>query len=198
MKSFTRNYEDNSTEAGFQFTFYCDLCHDGFKSSFVESDTYKKHSMLRNVASGASLLGGLFGNRANSVTWGVERGSTILSERFTGMSPEWQKEHEQCFARAQNEVQRHFHRCENCRQWICVSDFNEEEGLCVSCAPRTNVAIAKARADKMIRDIEDIAEKTTVFRGAVQTKTIVCPTCQKPCGNGNFCNHCGSSLAMKR
>ena len=23
LKSFTRNYEDNSTEAGFQFTFYC-------------------------------------------------------------------------------------------------------------------------------------------------------------------------------
>ena len=27
LKSFTRNYEDNSTEAGFQFTFYCDICN---------------------------------------------------------------------------------------------------------------------------------------------------------------------------
>ena len=34
LKSFTRNYHDNSTEAGFQFTFYCDICNDGFKSSF--------------------------------------------------------------------------------------------------------------------------------------------------------------------
>ena len=47
MKTFTknsggfRNYEDNSTDAGFQFTFYCDICSDGFKSSFIESTTYK-------------------------------------------------------------------------------------------------------------------------------------------------------------
>lgn len=40
-KSFTRNYQDNSTEAGFQFTFYCDICNDGYKSSFIESETYK-------------------------------------------------------------------------------------------------------------------------------------------------------------
>ena len=33
LQSFTRNYEDNSTEAGFQFTFYCDICQDGFKAS---------------------------------------------------------------------------------------------------------------------------------------------------------------------
>lgn len=42
MTAFTRNYEDNSTEAGFQFTFYCDVCNDGYKTSFVESETYKK------------------------------------------------------------------------------------------------------------------------------------------------------------
>ena len=50
LQSFTRNYEDNSTEAGFQFTFYCDLCEDGYKSSFIESETYKKGRGLRNKA----------------------------------------------------------------------------------------------------------------------------------------------------
>lgn len=39
LQSFTRNYEDNSTDAGFQFTFYCDICEDGYKSEFVESQT---------------------------------------------------------------------------------------------------------------------------------------------------------------
>ena len=29
LKSFTRNYEDNSSDAGFQFTFYCDICNNG-------------------------------------------------------------------------------------------------------------------------------------------------------------------------
>jgi hypothetical protein len=45
LQSFTRNYEDNSTDAGFQFTFYCDTCNDGYKSSFVESETYKKEEV---------------------------------------------------------------------------------------------------------------------------------------------------------
>ena len=49
LKSFTRNYSDNSTEAGFQFTFFCDICQDGYRSSFIESSTYKKHKGLRGV-----------------------------------------------------------------------------------------------------------------------------------------------------
>lgn len=63
LQAFTRNYEDNSTEAGFQFTFYCDLCHDGYRSSFIESETYKKGSFFKNVSSGARVVGGLFGGR---------------------------------------------------------------------------------------------------------------------------------------
>ena len=62
MQAFTRNYEDNSTDAGFQFTFYCDVCHDGFRSSFIESQTYKKGNLLRGLSRGigaaSSLLGG--------------------------------------------------------------------------------------------------------------------------------------------
>ena len=63
LKSFTRNYEDNSTEAGFQFTFYCDICSDGYKSSFIESQTYKKGKGLRGLAEGAALLTRLMGGR---------------------------------------------------------------------------------------------------------------------------------------
>ncbi|MDR3644183.1 MAG: zinc ribbon domain-containing protein, partial [Clostridia bacterium] len=60
MTAFTRNYEDNSTDAGFQFTFYCDLCHDGYKTNFVESKTYRKGTLFkslgRGISVGASLL----------------------------------------------------------------------------------------------------------------------------------------------
>ena len=52
LKAFTRNYEDNSTEAGFQFTFYCDICQDGYKTSFVESETHKKNSKIRGIGQG--------------------------------------------------------------------------------------------------------------------------------------------------
>ena len=55
MQAFTRNYEDNSTEAGFQFTFYCDLCSDGYKTKFIESKSYKKAGFLRGLGKAVSL-----------------------------------------------------------------------------------------------------------------------------------------------
>lgn len=92
LKSFTRNYEDNSTDAGFQFTFYCDICNDGYKSSFVESQTYKKGKGMKGLSRGIGILGNLVGGRVRDLAYGAERGGDILSERFEGMSPEWQKE----------------------------------------------------------------------------------------------------------
>ena len=115
IQSFTRNYADNSTEAGFQFTFYCDLCEDGYRSSFIESETHKKGRGLRSLAQGAGVLGSLLGGRLGSLGYSLERGGSVLSERFDGMSPEWHKEHENAFERAKNEAQQHFHRCHGCR-----------------------------------------------------------------------------------
>lgn len=100
LNAFTRNYEDNSTEAGFQFTFYCDICSDGFRSSFIESETYKKNQLFRGIGRGASALGSLFGGKISQIGYGADRASDILSERFENRSPEWQKEHEQAFIRA--------------------------------------------------------------------------------------------------
>jgi hypothetical protein len=198
LKAFTRNYEDNCTEAGFQFTFYCDLCNDGFRSSFIESETYKRGSLLRSISGGARALGHLFGGALGNAAWSASYGGDVLSERFTGMSPEWQKEHEKAFERAQNEAKQHFNRCHGCRQWICDSDFNEDEGLCVECAPRENVAVAKARAERRTREIEERAEETSVFQGKIESKTITCPVCGKPSGEGKFCNNCGANLSLNK
>jgi hypothetical protein len=198
LRAFTRNYEDNSTEAGFQFTFYCDLCNDGYKSSFIESETYKKGSFLRNISGGVRMLGNIFGGKLGDVAYSAGYGSDILSERFNGMSPEWQKEHEQAFVRAQNEAQQHFHRCHGCRQWVCDADFNEDEGLCIECAPRKNVVIAKAKASRMVQEIEEKAEETSVFKEKIESKTIICPFCGKPSGEGKFCNNCGANLSRSK
>lgn len=195
LQSFTRNYEDNSTEAGFQFTFYCDLCEDGYKSSFIESETNKKGRGLRGLAQGAGVLGSLLGGRLGSLGYSLERGGSVLSDRFEGMSPEWQKEHEKAFERAKNEAQQHFHRCHGCRKWVCDSCYNEDEGLCTECAPRQEITVAKARADAMRRNIEETAESATVWKGKLESKTTICPTCGKPAGTGKFCNNCGASLA---
>ncbi len=196
LQAFTRNYEDNSTEAGFQFTFYCDICNNGFKSTFRESTTYRKGSALRGLGRGASILGSVIGT--TNLGWNVERGADVLSERFNGYSPEWQREHEAAFNAAQEEAKLHFHRCHACHRWVCTDDYNEEQGMCVECAPRENIAIAKARAQAFQRNLDELADTATVFTGSLEQKTTVCPRCGAPAGSGKFCNNCGAPMDLNR
>ena len=65
LQPFTRNYLDNSTEAGFQFTFQCDICRDGFKTSFIKSKTYGKKSLWRGLGQAASIGSDLEGLAKN-------------------------------------------------------------------------------------------------------------------------------------
>ena len=197
LQAFTRNYHDNSTDAGHQFTFYCDICKDGFKSSFIESDTYKKKKGSKLLGQGLGLVGSLMGGTIRNLTNTAERGGNILSDRFDGKSPEWQKEHEKAFERAQNEAMEHFHRCPACNNYVCEHCWNEDEGLCVSCAPRQEVYVARTRADAMKRNIDKAAAAATVWKGDIESKTTICPTCGKPAGTGKFCNNCGANLELK-
>lgn len=197
MTAFTRNYEDNSTEAGFQFTFYCDICNDGYKTSFVASETYKKNSKIRGIGQGVWAVSNLFGGAINNVGWAVERSADVFSERFNGMSAEWQKEHEQAFVRAQNEAQQHFHRCHGCHKWVCDDDFNQDEGLCVECAPRQNISITKAKAAAIQRNLDDAAATQTLWSGSLETKQAICSCCGQPCGTGKFCTNCGAAIGLR-
>ncbi len=197
LKAFTSNYKDDSKDSGFQFVFYCDHCKDGFKSSFIESKSFKKQKTTRGIGEairiGSSLLGGSKGRR---VGWEVARGARTVADRHRGMPPEWHKEHEEAFELAQNEVKGYFHRCPKCAKWVCETDWNEQGGLCVKCAPRVNVEVASARADKMVSDIKSKATETEVFTGEIEEKQTVCHQCGKPAGQGKFCVNCGTNLEM--
>ena len=78
-QAFTRNYYDNSTDAGFQFTFYCDVCNDGFKSSFIESQTYKKKKGTRLFGQGIGLVGSLLGGKVGN--WAIPPNAGAISCR---------------------------------------------------------------------------------------------------------------------
>ena len=192
--AFTDNFADNSTEAGFQFTFYCDFCQEGYKTQFVESKTYKKTGLFRGLGKALSVGATVLGKSGIGST--IERGADILTERFEGMSPEWHREHEEAFKLAQNEAKGHFHRCPKCTKWVCENDWNEQEGLCTACAPRENIEVAAARAEKMVEDIKAKAAKTQVFTGEIESKQTICPQCGKPSGARRFCNNCGAPLSL--
>jgi hypothetical protein len=191
---FTDNFADNSTEAGFQFTFFCEKCREGYKTKFIESKTYKKAGLFRGIGDAFSTVSSILGQ--GSLGSNVERGSDILSRRYQGMTPDWHKEHDATFELAQNEAKEHFQRCPKCTNWFCENDWNEQEGLCTDCAPRVNVEVAAARAKKMTEDIREKASSTQVFSGKIESKQTLCPQCGKPAGEGKFCNNCGATLGL--
>ena len=196
LQAFTRNYHDDSAEAGFQFTFYCDVCNDGVKSSFIQSSTYKKRGLMRGIGQGASIVGSLVGGRVSRLGHAGGRATDAFSHRFEGESPEWHKEHEKAFEQCQNESKQHFHRCPSCHKYACDHCWNEDEGMCVKCAPRQEVYVARARAQAMTRNIDEAGRASTVWYGKIESKTTICNSCGKPAGTGRFCNNCGASMDL--
>jgi len=190
---FTRNFDDNSTDAGFQFTFFCDICNDGFKTSFITAKSYKKAGFLKGIGRAASIGSSVLGRGQG---YQAEQGTDVLAERFQGQSPEWQKEHEEAFKQAQNEAMGHFHKCPKCQKYVDDTCWNDEDGLCINDAPRAASEIAAARATQRKEQIWKKAEETQVFTGEVKATQTICPKCGKPAGSGKFCTNCGAPLSM--
>jgi hypothetical protein len=198
LQPFTSNFEDNSTEAGFQFTFFCDSCREGYKTKFVVCKSYKKGRFLKGLGGLVSAAGSVTGGKLGNLGYGLDRGTDVISERFQGMSPEWHKEHEPAFELAQNEAKGHFKRCPRCKKYVCDNDWNEEAGLCTEEAPRESTEVAAARAEKMVEDIKAKASTTQVFTGTIDQRQTLCPKCNKPAGEGKFCNNCGAPVSIQK
>ena len=56
MIQFVNNYDDLSTDRGFQFKFHCDKCGNGFMSRFQMSTIGTAGSLLRAASSFLVLL----------------------------------------------------------------------------------------------------------------------------------------------
>ena len=63
MIKFTANYDDLSTDRGYQFKFHCDKCGNGYMSRFQPSLTGTAGGLLRAAG---DLFGGVFSNAGNS------------------------------------------------------------------------------------------------------------------------------------
>jgi hypothetical protein len=185
MIFFTDNYQDRSTNDGYQFEFYCRRCGNGYSSSFQHSVTGFGGRLLRL---GGDVVGGTVGERASQLGFDAEwmragvRGSTL----------------DKALAKAVEEMSDHFHQCHRCGQWVCEQVcWNPGRGLCTTCAPRLDQEIAGMQAEAQVSQLNQKIQsqdwtKDINYRDQA---TGLCPACGQESGGGKFCQRCGHALA---
>ncbi len=181
---FTRNYDDLSTNKGFQFEFCCDRCGTGYRTRFQSSASGLVTEALETAG---SLFGGLFGQAAD------------VSERVR--SAGWQKARDEAFVKAIEELRPDFIQCPRCSSWVCrKSCWNNKKGLCKECAPDLGVEMAAAQASKSVEEVwahaqmaeEDKHLSEKDWREGVRA---TCPQCEAPlANNAKFCPECGAKI----
>jgi membrane protease subunit (stomatin/prohibitin family) len=185
---FVSNYNDMSTDRGFQFEFTCDRCGTGYRTRFQGWSVGTASSVL-DTASG--LFGGLFGSAAD------------VAERVR--SAAWQKAHDEAFEEALGEIRPSFVQCPRCSSWVCrKSCWNTKRGLCKECAPDLGVEMSAAQASRTIEEVwahaamaeEDKKLGTEYWRETIRAN---CPNCEAPlASNAKFCPECGAKLKTQQ
>ncbi len=180
---FTGNYQDLSTDKGYQFKFFCEKCQNGYMSSFKMS----KLGMAASAAKVAgSLLGGIFG-RAASGAYEVQRAVGGLA-------------HDAALKEAVAEIAPLFKQCTRCGQWVCEPVcFNKKAQLCEACAPDLGEELAAAQAAAAKEQVIEKAKAVdwTSDRDVAMVTGALCPKCGAKTQGGKFCTECGSPLVVK-
>ncbi len=184
---FTSNYDDLSTDQGFQFRFHCNRCGNGYMSSFQQNVTGLAGDALRAAG---SLLGGFFGRAADSV-YDVQRA-------VGGPA------HDAALRKATEELRPRFVQCLRCGVWVCRDVcFNEGRGQCVGCSPRMDQEIAAIESDATISQLRDRAFNQADLAASVNLHSaaaaMACPACgaEVPAGK-KFCGECGTNVLAER
>ncbi len=189
MIQFVNNYEDLSTDKGFQFKFHCDKCGNGFMSRFQTSGLGMASSLL-NAAS--NLLG-----------WGHAAGNSAYEiQRAVGG-----KAHDSALQAAVEEGKQHFHQCSRCGKWVCPEVcWNAAANQCEECAPdyeeQLAAAHAQAKADAMRQQLYEKAQQTDYVSGIDMSvgNHVAAPHAVKPAeaAAGNACTNCGHAVGAAK
>lgn len=193
MIQFVNNYDDLSTDRGFQFKFNCDKCGNGYMSQFQPSVIGTAGSLLRAAG---SFLGGWVGSAGDSA---------YEIQRAVGG-----KAHDEALTAAVAEGKKHFHQCSRCGRWVCPEVcWNADAGQCEECAPNFQEEMASAHAHaKAEAARQQLAEKAmatnyvanvdmsagSVLGPGPATKGRFCPECGTNAGQAKFCPECGTSV----
>ena len=181
---FTGNYEDLSTDRGYQFKFYCEKCRNGYMSSF-------KTSKVGTAASALRVAGNLFGGFLSNVG-----SSTYEIQRAVGGTA-----HDAALKEAVKEIAPTFKQCTRCGNWVCEPIcWNRKAGLCESCAPDLDEEMAAAQAEAARDQVHEKARTVDWMksRDVATVSGAVCPHCGAKTQGGKFCADCGGTLAAKQ
>jgi hypothetical protein len=153
MIEFVQNYEDLSTDMGYQFKFHCDRCRNGFMSSFQASAVGVAGAALRVAG---NLFGGVFGTAG---------GSAYEVQRAVGG-----KAHDDALRAAVAEGKQKFKQCGRCGKWVCPEVcWNQQVGQCNDCAPNFQqefaASHAHAKADAARMQLQQKAMATDYVEG---------------------------------
>jgi hypothetical protein len=181
---FTGNYEDLSTDRGYQFKFYCEKCQNGYMSTFKTSKIGMAGSALRAAG---SLFGGFLSGAADSA---------YEVQRAVGGPA-----HDSALKEAVDEISPIFKQCSRCGNWVCEPIcWNKKAGLCETCAPDLDEEMAAAQAEAAREQVQLKARETdwTKQRDVSKVSGAVCPSCGAKTQGGKFCVECGATLNAKK
>ena len=131
---FVQNYQDLSTDRGFQFKFHCDKCGNGYMTRFQTSTFGVAEAAL-------GIAGGLFGGIFNQV-----RNAEYEVQRAIGG-----KAHDGALEEAVKEGKTYFNQCGRCGRWVCPEVcWNPDARMCDGCAPKFGVEMAAAHAQAKV------------------------------------------------
>jgi ribosomal protein L40E len=177
---FSNNYGDLCDGSGFQFEFYCEHCHDAWRTEFKRYGAATASGILDTAS---SLLGGIFGGAGRVVDHARDAGYRTAKDT--------------AFAEAIEQAKTHFHRCRRCANYFCAQCFNPNLNLCVGCAPSVEEEANVAARQKEI-EMASAAAQAAVERGQRETdKNVVCDACGARVKPSKFCSECGAKLEKK-
>jgi hypothetical protein len=181
---FTSNYQDLSSQQGFQFKFFCGKCGNGYMSTFQQN---RLGAAAQAASAAASLLGGIFGRAAHS--------AQQIQSMVAG------PQHDSALDAAVREIGPLFKQCTRCGQWVCEPVcWNRKAGLCEGCAPDLDEEIAAAQAQAARQQAFQKAQNVDYLgqRDLAQVAAAVCPSCGAKTQGGRFCPECGAGISQKR
>jgi hypothetical protein len=191
--AFVQNYQDLSTDRGYQFKFNCDHCGNGYMTSFQASMVGTAGSVLRAAG---DLFGGMFASAG---------ASAFEVQRMVGGSA-----HDDALAAAVNECKQQFHQCTRCGKWVCPEVcWNGAASMCKGCAPRFEeeraAGQAAAKAQAVRSQLQAKAAEVDYTAGVDMRGVIAVPPSPAP-GEGQagqvkagaHCTGCGVLLGTSK